>query len=118
MVLLLLALLLLETLSGLYVYNEVADEGPLSEKVPAWIANAISTLHAVTWDILLAAVALHVTVIALYAIVKGHNLLWPMISGYKQLPSTIAAPQQKPALLALLPLLVSVAVVILLAPYL
>ena len=35
MVLLLLALLLGETLSGLYVANDVADEGPLTEWVPA-----------------------------------------------------------------------------------
>jgi cytochrome b len=118
MVLLLLALLLLETLSGLYVYNEVADEGPLSEKVPAWIANAISTLHAVVWDVLLAAVTLHVLVIALYAVVKGHNLLRPMLSGYKPLPSTIAAPRQRPMLLALFLLLIGAAVVVLLAVYL
>jgi cytochrome b len=102
MVLLLLALLLLETLSGVYVYNEVADEGPLSEIMPAWVANAISTLHAVVWDVLLAAVVLHVLVIALYAVVKGHNLLRPMLSGYKPLPPTITAPRQKPILLALL----------------
>jgi cytochrome b len=118
MVLLLLALLLTETLSGLYVYNEVADEGPLSEWVPAWIADAISTLHAVVWDVLLAAVTLHVLVIALYAVVKGHNLLRPMLSGYKPLPTTVAAPRQKPILLALLLLLIGAAVVILLAVYL
>ena len=118
MVLLLLALLLMETLSGLYVYNEVADEGPLSEHVPAWLANAISTLHAVGWDVLLAAAALHVCVIVLYAVVKGHNLLRPMLGGYKLLPTTIAAPRQKPILLALLLLLIGAAVVVLLAVYL
>ena len=118
MVLLLLVLLLLETLSGLYVYNEVADEGPLSEWVPAWIASAISTLHGVVWDALLAAVALHVLVIALYAVVKRHNLLRPMLTGYKALPSNIAAPRQRPAVLALLPLAIGAAVVVLLAAYL
>jgi len=118
MVLLLLALLLIETLSGLYVNNDIADEGPLSEWVPAWLANAIATLHALVWDVLVAAVALHVAVIALYAIVKGHNLLRPMLSGYKLLPSTIAAPRQTPALLALLPLGVGVATVMLLVAYL
>jgi len=117
-VLLLLALLLLETLSGLYVYNEVADEGPLSETVSAWIANAISTLHAMVWDVLLAVVTLHVLVIALYALVKRHNLLRPMLGGYKLLPTTIAAPRQKPILLALLLLLIGAAVVVLLAVYL
>lgn len=118
MVLLLLALLLIETLSGLYVNNDIADEGPLSELVPVWLANAISTLHGLVWDVLLAAVALHVVVIALYAIAKGHNLLRPMLTGDKLLPASIDAPRQTPALLALLPLGVAAAVVMLLAAYL
>jgi hypothetical protein len=70
------------------------------------------------WDVLLAAVVLHVLVIALYAVVKGHNLLRPMLSGYKPLPPTITAPRQKPILLALLLLLIGAAVVVLLAVYL
>ncbi|MFP3556798.1 cytochrome b/b6 domain-containing protein [Paraburkholderia sp. SIMBA_049] len=118
MVLLLLALLLVETLSGLYVNNDIADEGPLSQVIPSWLANAISTLHGLVWDVLLAAVTLHVLVIALYAIAKGHNLLWPMLTGYKLLPSFIDAPRQTPALLALLPLGVAATVVMLLAAFL
>ena len=118
MVLLLLALLLAETLSGLYINNDIADEGPLSEVVPVWLTNAISALHGLAWDVLLAAVALHVFVIALYAVAKGHNLVSPMLTGYKPLPSSVDAPRQKPALLALLALGVGAAVVMLLAAYL
>jgi cytochrome b len=118
MVLFLLAVLLSETLSGLYVYNEVADEGPLSEIMPAWFANAVSSVHALGWDVLLVAVTLHVLVIALYAAVKRHNLLRPMLSGYKALPPTIAAPHRQPAWLALLLLLISAGIVTLLAVYL
>jgi membrane-bound metal-dependent hydrolase YbcI (DUF457 family) len=66
--------------------------------------------------VLLAAVALHV--LALYAVAKGHNLLRPMLTGYKLLPSSIDAPRQTPSLLALLPLAVGAAVVMLLAAYL
>jgi hypothetical protein len=90
----------------------------LSVWVPAWAANAISTLHGLVWDVLLAAVALHVLVIALYAVVKGHNLLRPMLTGYKPLPAFIAAPRQRSALLALLLLGVGAAAVMLLAAYL
>ena len=118
MVLLLLALLLVETLSGLYVNNEIADEGPLSAVVPVWLANAIGALHGLAWDVLLAAVALHVLVIALYAMAKGHNLLRPMLTGYKPLPSSIEAPRQTPVLLALLALGIGAAAVMLLAAYL
>ncbi|MGU7782006.1 cytochrome b/b6 domain-containing protein [Burkholderia sp. PU8-34] len=118
MVVLLLALLLGETLSGLYVYNDIADVGPLTAWVPAPVANAIDELHATLWDVLLAAVALHVLAIALYAAAKGHNLLRPMLTGRKSLPADIRAPRLAPAGRALVLLLVAAAAVALLATYL
>ena len=61
-------LLLGQTLTGLYVNNDVANEGPLTELSPAPIANMMAALHNVLlWDALLAAVALHVLAI----------LVWP-----------------------------------------
>ena len=66
MVLLLLALLFGETLSGLYVANDVADQGPLTELIPARIANTITALHWIFWDALLTAVALHLLAILAY----------------------------------------------------
>jgi cytochrome b len=93
MVLLLLALLLVETLTGLYVANDIVDEGPLTEVVPAWAANAIASSHAILWDALLAAIILHVLAIAGFAAIKGQDLLRPMITGTKVLPASIAAPQ-------------------------
>jgi cytochrome b len=93
MVLILLALLLLETLTGLYVANDIADEGPLTEIVPAWAANAIASSHAILWDALLAAIVLHILAIAAFAAVKGQNLLRPMIMGTKVLPADVAEPR-------------------------
>jgi cytochrome b len=117
MVLLLLALMLGETLSGLYINNDIATAGPFTEWVPASVANAITALHAILWDALLAAVALHVLAIALYAAAKGHNLLRPMLSGRKPLPARIAAPRLASAALALLLLAVGAACAALLAAY-
>jgi cytochrome b len=93
MVLLLLALLLAETLTGLYVANDIADEGPLTEIVPAWAANAIASSHAILWNALLAAIVLHILAIAAFAAVKGQNLLRPMIMGTKVLPADVAEPR-------------------------
>ena len=93
MVLLLLALLLVETLTGLYVANDIADEGPLTELVPAWVANAIAASHAILWDALMAAIALHVLTIAGIAAIKRQNLLRPMITGTKVLPASTPAPR-------------------------
>lgn len=92
MVLLLVLLLLGETLTGLYVANDVADEGPLTELTPAAVANAITALHGILWDALLAAVALHLLAIGVYAAVKGQNLLRPMITGWKLLPDGVRQP--------------------------
>ena len=50
MVLFLLLLQFGETLTGVYVNNDVADEGPLTELSPAPIANAITALHWIFWD--------------------------------------------------------------------
>ncbi len=94
MVLLLVALMLGETLSGLYVGNDIAEEGPLSERVPAPIANLIDALHdRFLWDALLAAVAIHVLAILAYATVKRHNLLLPMVTGRKSLPPGTPPPR-------------------------
>jgi cytochrome b len=96
MVLLLIALMLGQTLSGLYVGDDIAEEGPLSEHVPASIANLINAMHdRILWDALLVAIAVHVSAIFAYAAVKRHNLLLPMISGRKTLPPGAAAPRMQ-----------------------
>jgi cytochrome b len=93
MVMLLLALMLGETLTGIYVNNDVADEGPLTELVPASIANLITDLHRILWQALVAAVALHLLAIVVYAVAKRQNLVLPMITGRKRLPETIRQPR-------------------------
>jgi cytochrome b len=93
MVLLLLALLLGEPLTGVYVANDVADEGPWTELMPASVANAITALHRIFWDALLAAVALHLLAILIYTAVTRHNLVRPMLTGWKSLPSDVPQPR-------------------------
>jgi cytochrome b len=93
MVMFLLALLLGQTLTGLYVNNDVANQGPLTELAPARIANMMTALHDVLlWDALLAAVALHVLAILVYGLAKRHDLLLPMITGRKMLPDSVPVP--------------------------
>lgn len=94
MVLLLLALLVAEALTGLFVNNDVANEGPLTELVPTTIANLITDLHLYFWDALFAAVILHVLAILFYASAKQHDLVTPMITGFKTLPEDIKKPQR------------------------
>ena len=93
MVLLLLALLLGETLTGIYVANDVADQGPLTELTPAPLANLISALHRLLWQALLAAVILHLLATYAYFALKRHNLLLPMVTGRKRLPDSVPEPR-------------------------
>lgn len=118
MVLLLLALLLGEVLTGILDNNDVADEGPLTEVIPAWGLNLVTDLHALLWDALLAAVALHLAAIAIYAMAKGHHLLRPMLTGRKQLPARSIPPRVASSARALLVLGGSAVAAALLASFL
>ena len=115
MVLLLLALLLAEALTGIYVANDIADVGPLTGMVPAAAADAIDASHAIIWNVLLAAIALHVLAIAGYAAVKGQDLVRPLITGMKTLPEPVAAPRMASAARATVIFAVSAAAAIFIA---
>ncbi|HUN44610.1 MAG TPA: cytochrome b/b6 domain-containing protein [Acetobacteraceae bacterium] len=118
MVLLLLALLLGQTLTGIIDNNDIADAGPLTDIMPAWVANLIDNLHTWLWNALLAAIALHLLAIASYALAKGHNLVRPMLTGRKALPRDRVAPRLASTMLAVLMLAGSAAVAALLASFL
>ena len=118
MVLLLLGLLLGECLTGLYLNNDIADEGPLTELVPASVANLIDALHTIFWQVLLAAVALHILAILIYAAAKRQNLVLPMLSGRKALSASVPSPALAGAARALLLLACSVLAVALLVEFL
>lgn len=92
MVVLLLALLLGQTLSGIFVQNDVSDDGPFTNILPAAVVNGVYVLHGVLWDALLAAVALHVLAVLAYALLKRHNLVRPMLTGRKSLPALAPPP--------------------------
>ncbi len=102
MVLAMLALLLGETLTGLFVDNDVANEGPLTEVVSAGFSNLMTDLHEILWDALLAAIALHLLAVLAYGVVKRHHLARAMITGRKRLPAEVPAPRLASPLLAAL----------------
>lgn len=113
MVVALLALMLAQTLSGLYVQNDIADEGPLTEVVPAALASFVEDAHdRWLWDMLVVAVGIHLAAIAVHALVKRQDLVRPMISGRKRLPAGTPAPAMQGAARALITLACSLVVVI------
>ena len=113
MVVALLALLGAECLIGVFVNNDVADAGPFTNIAPAWVMNLATDLHWWLFQALLAAVALHLAAIAVYA-ARGQNLVGPMLTGRKRLPDFVPAPRMaglgRAAVLAALAAAVALAV--------
>jgi cytochrome b len=119
MIMLLLALLLGQALTGIFVLNDVANEGPLTELTPAPIANLMTALHdRLLWLALLAAAVLHIAAILVYGVAKRHNLLVPMITGRKTLPRSVPAPRLRSSARALAFLACAAAAAAALANYL
>jgi len=55
--------------------------------------HALLRTHLIFWDALLAAVGLHVLAVLVYAVAKRHNLVLPMITGWKTLPDSVPQPR-------------------------
>ncbi|MBL8770307.1 MAG: cytochrome b/b6 domain-containing protein [Phenylobacterium sp.] len=73
---------------GLFTVDVDAFEaGPLSDRVSFETGRQIAEWHELNFRILQALVAVHVLAIAFYAVWKRTNLVWPMITGRRVLPS-------------------------------
>jgi cytochrome b len=92
MIVLMLAILVVQAGSGLFVDDEIATQGPLAVKVSnAWVAQ-MSRVHSYNQWLILGAVALHVAAIAFYQWFLGIDLIGPMVHGR----TVVAAPRQAP----------------------
>jgi cytochrome b len=95
MVLVLLLLLAVQVGTGLFAntFEDLDINGPLATYVARRTSNRLTAVHAFNFNLILAAVGLHIAAITAYALLKGQNLLRPMITGTKRLPGTIRAPR-------------------------
>jgi cytochrome b len=110
MVLAMLLLLTIQVGAGLCANDGGATEGPLAKYVGEDWSNRLSLVHAVTFKLILAAVAVHLVAIFVYTYMKGHNLVRPMLTGKKRLPAATQAPRMVSPLLALALAVVAAAV--------
>jgi cytochrome b len=101
MVLALLAALAVQAVTGLFTFDDV-PEGPLGGRVSEATAYWLTGIHRANFNVILALIGLHVLVVAGYAVVKRHNLVWPMITGRKRLPGATRQPRMASPVLALL----------------
>ena len=87
-----LLLLLGECICGLFAIDEDGYEaGPFASYISFDRARFAMHLHNWLFYALLGLIGLHVATVLLYW-VSGRNLVWPMISGNKQLSANIEAP--------------------------
>lgn len=104
MVVLLLALLLGQAVSGLFANHDVgftySQHGPLANAVSEATSERMTNLHVALIDWLLVAVLLHVLAVVSYRLLKGQDLVVPMVTGTKALPAGHArVPRHAPRVL-------------------
>jgi cytochrome b len=86
MVLVLLLAVAIQGFAGLFNTDDVLFDGPLYDNAPDWATHLAGVVHARMFNILLALIALHVLVIALYYFWKRENLVRAMVTGRALLP--------------------------------
>lgn len=82
-VLLLLASIAVQIVSGLFASDEIDTDGPLAGLVSQRTVKWMTRLHEWNQNLLLVLIALHVLAVFLYLLLKRQNLIVPMISGCK-----------------------------------
>ncbi len=115
MVMIMIGLLAVQIVTGLFANDDGNSTGPLARFITKDSSDTLSALHSVNFNFLIAAAALHVLVIGVYARVKGQNLVVPMITGKKRLPAATTAPRMAPPLLAVVVTLVAAGLTALIA---
>lgn len=87
-VLLLLTALFVQTSTGLFASDEISTEGPLYERVSSEMSQWLTWLHKINfYFVLLGLIGLHLSAVFFYLFYKKENLIRPMITGNKWLPS-------------------------------
>jgi len=111
MVVLMLALLLLQATTGLFVDDDAGTRAPLADKVPDAVVGLLTTVHRININVILGCVALHICAALFYLLVKKDNLIKPMVTGRKVAPDDYVDPAMSGLLPAVLVLAFSAAFV-------
>jgi cytochrome b len=80
-VFLLLASLLVITVTGLFANDAIAFEGSWVSLVDSSLSDSLTDWHSLVFDILTGLIALHLIAIGYYRLCKNQNLIMPMLTG-------------------------------------
>lgn len=81
----LLFVLSIQVITGLFVDDEIAFQGPLAKYAPNFIVSFLSEIHEGNQVVIYTLVAIHISAIWFYKKYKGENLVKPMITGDKEI---------------------------------
>jgi cytochrome b len=114
-VLVLLALLAWQAGTGLFANDEIDFTGPLYPLVSDELALQLTGLHRLAAWALFALVGLHVAAIVFHVVVRRHDLLRPMLTGYQEVSSADLQGQRAGPLALAVALLAALSAVALVA---
>jgi cytochrome b len=83
MVVLMIAVLLAQVVTGLFANDSVRFQAPFALWVTEEASNQATNLHGAIFNIILVLIWCHVVAVGFYLFVKGDNLVWPMLHGKK-----------------------------------
>jgi cytochrome b len=89
-VLVMLASISLQLVTGLFASDEIDTDGPLVARVSQRTVKWMTRLHGWNQNLLLVLIALHVVAALAYLLLKRENLIVPLISGRKAAREDIA----------------------------
>lgn len=88
--------LALQAITGLFASDDIATQGPLNVWVSESVADRLTELHEFNAGMIVALVALHISAVLFYLLVKKENLVTPMITGRKPWQDPTASQIQTP----------------------
>lgn len=83
MVILMVLLISIQTISGLFISDDIFSSGPYHGSVSSETEKLLKFLHLNTFNIMIGAIILHISAIIFYWRVKKKNLVLPMLTGKK-----------------------------------
>lgn len=95
MVLALLGLLLAQATSGLFADDLIFTRGPLARWAGEAVSDTATTIHLRVFWVIVGAAVLHILAIIAYRVVRGQNLVRPMITGALRLPVLYNGPRPR-----------------------
>ncbi|RUO38083.1 hypothetical protein CWE13_00030 [Aliidiomarina shirensis] len=93
-VVIMLALLLAQAVTGLFTDDAIFFRGPLANTVSNEMVSTLTSYHKQAFDFILIVIALHIVAIFVYLLMRK-NLITPMITGKKTLSTTTEKPPQQ-----------------------